>query len=104
MATSDELDDDLLVNYLCEAEICSYRSLFTIQVLIKMLPSYYQHVCRYESTLVTKFFGVHCVKPAGGVKVIGYCYHLSSLVVLHISQSTNSDSRCCISDPVHCDG
>lgn len=40
-----------------------------IQVLIKMLPSYYQHVCRYENTLVTKFYGVHCVKPVGGVKV-----------------------------------
>ncbi|XP_076943449.1 phosphatidylinositol 4-phosphate 5-kinase 1-like [Bidens hawaiensis] len=39
-----------------------------VKVLIKMLPSYYQHVCRYENSLVTKFFGVHCVKPVGGVK------------------------------------
>ncbi|MCE3051784.1 hypothetical protein HAX54_050795 [Datura stramonium] len=39
-----------------------------VKVLIKMLPSYYQHVCRYENTLVTKFYGVHCVKPVGGVK------------------------------------
>ncbi|XP_047321697.1 phosphatidylinositol 4-phosphate 5-kinase 2-like [Impatiens glandulifera] len=39
-----------------------------VKVLIKMLPSYYQHVCRYENTLVTKFFGVHCVKPVGRVK------------------------------------
>ncbi|XP_076919653.1 phosphatidylinositol 4-phosphate 5-kinase 1-like [Bidens hawaiensis] len=39
-----------------------------VKVLIKMLPSYYQHVCRYENSLVTKFFGVHCVKPFGGVK------------------------------------
>ncbi|KAL3845568.1 hypothetical protein ACJIZ3_002971 [Penstemon smallii] len=38
------------------------------KVLIKMLPSYYQHICRYENSLVTKFFGVHCVKPVGGVK------------------------------------
>jgi len=34
-----------------------------------MLPSYYQHVSRYENSLVTKFFGVHCVKPIGGQKV-----------------------------------
>ncbi|KAM0044099.1 putative 1-phosphatidylinositol-4-phosphate 5-kinase [Helianthus debilis subsp. tardiflorus] len=39
-----------------------------VKVLIKMLPSYHQHVCRYENSLVTKFFGVHCVKPVGGIK------------------------------------
>ncbi|CAA3015128.1 phosphatidylinositol 4-phosphate 5-kinase 2 [Olea europaea subsp. europaea] len=38
------------------------------KVLIKMLPSYYQHVYRYKNSLVTKFYGVHCVKPVGGVK------------------------------------
>ncbi|KAH9713102.1 phosphatidylinositol 4-phosphate 5-kinase 2 [Citrus sinensis] len=39
-----------------------------VKVLIRMLPSYYQHVCQYKNTLVTKFFGVHCVKPVGGQK------------------------------------
>ncbi|KAL3641780.1 Phosphatidylinositol 4-phosphate 5-kinase 2 [Castilleja foliolosa] len=39
-----------------------------VKVLIKMLPNYYKHVCRYENSLVTKFYGVHCVKPIGGVK------------------------------------
>uniref|UniRef100_A0A2P2KLX1 1-phosphatidylinositol-4-phosphate 5-kinase n=1 Tax=Rhizophora mucronata TaxID=61149 RepID=A0A2P2KLX1_RHIMU len=39
-----------------------------VKVLIRMLPSYYQHVCCYENSLVTKFFGVHCVKPIGGQK------------------------------------
>ncbi|PWA63664.1 phosphatidylinositol-4-phosphate 5-kinase 2 [Artemisia annua] len=39
-----------------------------VKVLLKMLPSYYEHVCRYENSLVTKFFGVHCVKPVGGIK------------------------------------
>ncbi|KAG6435976.1 hypothetical protein SASPL_100857 [Salvia splendens] len=38
------------------------------KVLIKMLPSYYHHVYCYENSLVTKFYGVHCVKPVGGVK------------------------------------
>ncbi|KAL8059733.1 hypothetical protein ABFX02_03G106000 [Erythranthe guttata] len=39
-----------------------------VKVLIKMLRSYHKHVCRYEKSLVTKFYGVHCVKPVGGVK------------------------------------
>ncbi|CAO2833143.1 unnamed protein product [Amaranthus hypochondriacus] len=33
-----------------------------VKVLIKMLPKYYDHVSKYKNTLVTKFFGVHCVK------------------------------------------
>lgn len=40
-----------------------------VKVLIRMLQSYYRHVCMYENSLVTKFFGVHCVKPIGGQKV-----------------------------------
>ena len=39
------------------------------QVLIRMLPSYYQHVSQYKNSMVTKFLGVHCVKPVGGLKV-----------------------------------
>ncbi|XP_031390516.1 phosphatidylinositol 4-phosphate 5-kinase 2 [Punica granatum] len=39
-----------------------------VKVLIRMLPSYYEHVRKYENSLVTKFFGVHCVKPIGGQK------------------------------------
>ncbi|RWV91809.1 hypothetical protein GW17_00045869 [Ensete ventricosum] len=37
-------------------------------VLIRMLRNYYRHVCRYKNSLVTKFYGVHCVKPIGGPK------------------------------------
>lgn len=39
-----------------------------VKVLLRMLSSYYKHVHRYENSLVTKFFGVHCVKPVGGQK------------------------------------
>ncbi|XP_020226644.1 phosphatidylinositol 4-phosphate 5-kinase 2 isoform X2 [Cajanus cajan] len=39
-----------------------------VKVLIRMLRSYYQHVSKYENSLVTKFYGVHCVKPIGGQK------------------------------------
>ncbi|KAG0471114.1 hypothetical protein HPP92_015660 [Vanilla planifolia] len=40
-----------------------------VKVLIKMLSSYFKHVSKYRNTLVTKFFGLHCVKPIGGMKV-----------------------------------
>nr|XP_009393561.1 PREDICTED: phosphatidylinositol 4-phosphate 5-kinase 1-like [Musa acuminata subsp. malaccensis] len=40
-----------------------------VKVLIRMLPNYYRHVRRYKNSLVTKFYGVHCVKPIGGPKV-----------------------------------
>ncbi|XP_027341452.1 phosphatidylinositol 4-phosphate 5-kinase 1-like [Abrus precatorius] len=40
-----------------------------VKVLIRMLPSYYQHVCQYKNSLVTAFLGVHCVKPVGGQKI-----------------------------------
>ncbi|XP_058006070.1 phosphatidylinositol 4-phosphate 5-kinase 1 isoform X2 [Hevea brasiliensis] len=43
-----------------------------VKVLIRMLPSYYQHVCQYKNSLVTKFFGVHCVKSVGGQKGSSY--------------------------------
>ncbi|GAB2211414.1 hypothetical protein Drorol1_Dr00024727 [Drosera rotundifolia] len=50
-----------------------------VKVLIKMLSSYYRHVYQFRNTLVTKFFGVHCVKPAGGQKtrfiVMGNLFH-----------------------------
>ncbi|KAJ4733506.1 phosphatidylinositol- 4-phosphate 5-kinase 5 [Rhynchospora pubera] len=40
-----------------------------VKVLIRMLPSYYQHVRRYQNSLVTRFYGVHCVKPINGQKI-----------------------------------
>ncbi|XP_021718609.1 phosphatidylinositol 4-phosphate 5-kinase 1-like [Chenopodium quinoa] len=52
-----------------------------VKVLIKMLPKYYDHVAKYKNTLVTKFFGVHCVKlkAVGGQKtrfiVMGNLFH-----------------------------
>jgi 1-phosphatidylinositol-4-phosphate 5-kinase len=39
--------------------------MFTFQMLLKMLPVYYNHVRAFENTLVTKFFGLHCIKLAG---------------------------------------
>ncbi|MQL77907.1 hypothetical protein Taro_010322 [Colocasia esculenta] len=36
-----------------------------VKVLLRMLPAYYNHVRAFENTLVTKFFGLHCVKLTG---------------------------------------
>ena len=43
--------------------------MMNFQVLLRMLRSYYQHVSQYENSLLTKFYGLHCVKPIGGQKV-----------------------------------
>jgi 1-phosphatidylinositol-4-phosphate 5-kinase len=37
-----------------------------------MLPKYYDHVRTYENTLITKFFGLHRVKPSSGQMVMIY--------------------------------
>ncbi|MCO5589432.1 hypothetical protein L7F22_043399 [Adiantum nelumboides] len=39
-----------------------------LQVLLGMLPNYYDHVQKYENTLI-KFFGLHQIKHIGGQKV-----------------------------------
>ncbi|PIN01142.1 Phosphatidylinositol-4-phosphate 5-kinase [Handroanthus impetiginosus] len=36
-----------------------------VKVLKRMLPAYYNHVRAFENTLVTKFFGLHCVRMTG---------------------------------------
>ncbi|KAF2938436.1 hypothetical protein DAI22_03g118900 [Oryza sativa Japonica Group] len=40
-----------------------------VKVLIRMLRSYYEHVRQYKSTLLTRFYGTHCIKQAGCPKV-----------------------------------
>jgi 1-phosphatidylinositol-4-phosphate 5-kinase len=40
-----------------------------------MLNSYYQHVSRYNNSLITRFYGVHCVKPLNGQKVRDIYYY-----------------------------
>lgn len=56
-----------------------------------MLPSYYKHVCQYENSLVTKFFGVHCVKPIGGPKV---CEHPTEFCTTLIVSFYSCSSDC----------
>ncbi|KAJ7530516.1 hypothetical protein O6H91_14G007000 [Diphasiastrum complanatum] len=53
-------DDRFMIKTLRKSEV---------QVLLNMLPNYHDHVHAYENTLITKFFGLHRVRPRGGHKV-----------------------------------
>lgn len=52
-------DDRFMIKTLRKSEV---------QVLLRMLPSYHNHVKTYENTLITKFFGLHRIKPSSGQK------------------------------------
>ncbi|ONM19842.1 Phosphatidylinositol 4-phosphate 5-kinase 6 [Zea mays] len=45
-------DDKYMIKTMKKAEV---------KVLLRMLPAYYKHVRFFENTLITKFFGLHCV-------------------------------------------
>ncbi|KAG6630388.1 phosphatidylinositol 4-phosphate 5-kinase 6-like [Carya illinoinensis] len=49
-------DDRYMIKTMKKAEV---------KVLLRMLPAYYKHVRAFENTLVTKFYGLHCVKLTG---------------------------------------
>ncbi|KAF3326178.1 phosphatidylinositol 4-phosphate 5-kinase 6-like protein [Carex littledalei] len=49
-------DDRYMIKTMKKAEV---------KVLLRMLPAYYNHVRAYDNTLVTQFFGLHCVKLTG---------------------------------------
>ncbi|KAK4419270.1 Phosphatidylinositol 4-phosphate 5-kinase [Sesamum alatum] len=52
-------DDRFMIKTLRKSEV---------KVLLRMLPNYHRHVRRYENTLITKFFGLHRIKPSSGQK------------------------------------
>ncbi|KAJ6331281.1 hypothetical protein OIU76_009789 [Salix suchowensis] len=52
-------DDHFMIKTLRKSEV---------KVLLKMLPDYHHHVRSYENTLITKFFGLHRIKPSSGQK------------------------------------
>uniref|UniRef100_A0A5B7BIK9 Phosphatidylinositol 4-phosphate 5-kinase n=1 Tax=Davidia involucrata TaxID=16924 RepID=A0A5B7BIK9_DAVIN len=49
-------DDRYMIKTMKKAEV---------KVLLRMLSAYYSHVRAFENTLVTKFYGLHCVKLNG---------------------------------------
>lgn len=74
-------------------------------MLIRMLPSYYQHVCQYKNSLVTKFLGVHCVKPIGGQKVRTFkSKFCTKLLIFACHNVMNTCIAMGKTDPVYCNG
>ncbi|KAL4277500.1 hypothetical protein HN51_060606 [Arachis hypogaea] len=49
-------DDRYMIKTMKKAEV---------KVFLRMLPAYYKHVRGFENTLITKFYGLHCVKLTG---------------------------------------
>ncbi|CAN1307923.1 Phosphatidylinositol 4-phosphate 5-kinase 9 [Linum perenne] len=52
-------DDRFMIKTLRKSEV---------KVLLNMLPDYHHHVTTHENTLITKFFGLHRIKPSSGQK------------------------------------
>ncbi|KAM3702810.1 hypothetical protein ACB098_04G051300 [Castanea mollissima] len=52
-------DDQFMIKTIRKSEV---------KVLLRMLPSYHQHFCQYKNSLITKFYGFHCIKLVGGHK------------------------------------
>ncbi|KAM7531703.1 hypothetical protein LguiB_035113 [Lonicera macranthoides] len=52
-------DDRFMIKTLRKSEV---------MVLLRMLPDYFHHVRTYDNTLITKFFGLHRIKPSSGQK------------------------------------
>ena len=67
-------------------EVYMKEYILFLQVLLRMLPNYNEHVSNYENTLITKFFGLHRITPSSGQKVCNlylsiddqYCFGSSS--------------------------
>ncbi|KAE8125173.1 hypothetical protein FH972_020006 [Carpinus fangiana] len=52
-------DDRYMIKTIKKAEV---------KVILRMLSAYYNHVRAFENTLVTKFYGLHCVKLIGPIQ------------------------------------
>ncbi|XP_057438239.1 phosphatidylinositol 4-phosphate 5-kinase 9-like isoform X2 [Lotus japonicus] len=52
-------DDRFMIKTLRKSEL---------KIFLRMLPDYHHHVKSYENTLITKFFGLHRIKPSSGQK------------------------------------
>ncbi|KAL8154340.1 hypothetical protein V2J09_012100 [Rumex salicifolius] len=52
-------DDKYMIKTMKKAEV---------KVLLRMLPAYYNHFRTFDNTLVTKFYGLHCVKLTGSAQ------------------------------------
>ncbi|XP_050387380.1 putative phosphatidylinositol 4-phosphate 5-kinase 11 [Argentina anserina] len=40
-----------------------------LKIHLEMLPNYYHHIMKFGSSIIVKLYGLHVVRPAGGIKV-----------------------------------
>lgn len=59
-------------------------SVYYNQVLLRMLSAYYNHVRAFENTLVTKYYGLHCVKLNGQKVLIYMTNDASSMSTVYV--------------------
>ncbi|KAJ7951248.1 Phosphatidylinositol-4-phosphate 5-kinase family protein [Quillaja saponaria] len=57
---SPSKNDRFLVKILWKSEV---------KVILDMLPNYYRHMKTYRASLLSKLYGLHFVRPVGGIKV-----------------------------------
>ncbi|XWS76936.1 hypothetical protein CRYUN_Cryun01aG0220400 [Craigia yunnanensis] len=66
-----------------------------VKVLIEMLPGYYSHLKKFRNTVLNKLYGVHELKPAGGVKLYLTIFgSLGSVLQANIFKSDLLMHRC----------
>ena len=59
-------------------------------LLLKLIPAYYRHCAENPTTLLTRFFGVHRVKPLGSQSKAW------PQTRLHAPESLAGPQRCCL--------
>ncbi|OIW19297.1 hypothetical protein TanjilG_20422 [Lupinus angustifolius] len=76
-----------------------------LKFLLNMLPKYYNHVGKYENTLITKFFGLHRITLRGGKKVRFVVMGNMFCTELHIHRrydlKGSSQGRCTHKDKIN---
>nr|AAB61030.1 similar to phosphatidylinositol-4-phosphate -kinase type II [Arabidopsis thaliana] len=60
-----------------------------VKVTLEMLPRYYRHINYHRSSLFTRIFGAHSVKPLGGVKVTRIIYIYHSIIRTYFAVMSN---------------
>nr|DAD43256.1 TPA_asm: hypothetical protein HUJ06_001486 [Nelumbo nucifera] len=70
-----------------------------MKVLLEMLPTYFHHVQRYGKTLLNKIYGLHVVRPDGGIKayfsVMRNIFHSDLCIHKRFALKGSSQRRSC---------
>jgi hypothetical protein len=65
-------------------------------LLLKLIPAYYVHCAENPTTLLTRFFGVHRIKPLGSQSKVRLLCGGSEPPLVHGLSPAQTCSRCCL--------